>query len=284
MLVCKVCQKEFVYAGPKGTSYQAVTCSKECRSRLVGIRNSQNRIHPHVISSCQVCGKEVINSITCSRECHGQRLSKLYAGRKITDEWKKKQNEAKKKENIIKYGNFICEKCQKVFETNTSLRAHKSYCTPKENIINVTCEDCGKIFKTERGLKIHEKCHNQQWNMTRVEKIRERARSRKTQSTSKSEIAFYKRLTDFFGESDVIHKFKFDGCSHEYDFFILSKKIIVEFDGDYWHGNKRLYTLTSRMKKQFYIDRSWGEKAIRAGYNIKRIWESESKEFQMETL
>jgi hypothetical protein len=39
----------------------------------------------------------------------------------------------------------------------------------------------------------------------------------------------------------------------------LSKQ---EFDGDYWHGNKKLHELSSRMKRQYQIDKSWNEKAV----------------------
>ena len=81
---------------------------------------------------------------------------------------------------------------------------------------------------------------------------------------------------------DVVHKFKIEGITHEYDFFVPSKNVIIEFDGDYWHGNKKLYELSSRMKRQYQIDKVWNEKAIAAGYRIIRVWASESKDFKLE--
>jgi hypothetical protein len=110
------------------------------------------------------------------------------------------------------------------------------------------------------------------------------AQTRVNQSTSKPEIEFFVNLKNFFGEDKVIHKFKFAGCSHEYDYFIPSKNLIIEFDGDYWHGNKLFHELTPRMMKQYQVDRAWDEKAVEAGYNIRRIWQSDSKNFQLETL
>jgi len=111
-----------------------------------------------------------------------------------------------------------------------------------------------------------------------------RAQSRESQRTSRAEIDFYQSLVNFFGEEKVIHKFRISGCSHEYDFFIPSKNLIIEFDGDYWHGNKARYSLTPRMMKQYHLDRTWDEKARDAGYSIKRVWQSEAKDLLMETL
>ena len=284
MSICKVCQKEFCYSGPKGANYNAVTCSKECRCKLVGIRNASLRIHPRIVTNCEICGSEVVNAIACSKECHGKRLSALYAGRKLTDEWKQNQNNAKTREKIVKYGDYACDKCEKAFETNLSLRAHRSYCTPVKDKTSVSCEICQKTFSSSRGLKIHSHCHDDSWNEPRKDKMRLAAQTRVNQSTSKPEIEFFVNLKNFFGEDKVIHKFKFAGCSHEYDYFIPSKNLIIEFDGDYWHGNKLFHELTPRMMKQYQVDRAWDEKAVEAGYNIRRIWQSDSKNFQLETL
>lgn len=287
MLVCKVCNSEFKYSGPRGPKYKATTCSKECRYKLVGSLAAERRVHPLITTNCEICHKEITSttgSVACSKECHAKRLSNLYAGRKLTDEWKSNQNKSKVREKIVRYGQFSCEKCQKSFDTNLSLRAHRSYCTPDLQSGRFPCATCGKVFKSDRGLKIHSHCHNKDWNDSKKEKLRIKAQNRVSQRTSKKELVFFEKLKDFFGESEVIHKFKFSGCSHEYDFFIPSKNLIVEFDGDYWHGNKSLHTLTPRMKKQYWLDRTWDEKAASAGYNIKRVWESEMEEFNLETL
>jgi len=60
--------------------------------------------------------------------------------------------------------------------------------------------------------------------------------------------------------------------------------LIVEFDGDYWHGNSKFFVLTPRMKKQCYLDRLWDKIAVEAGFNIKRVWESDVKTINLEDL
>lgn len=287
MLTCKVCNVEFEYLGPRGPEYEAITCSKTCRRKLCGIQAALRRKRPLVTSNCETCGKEMvsaINATTCSRACRAKRLSRLYKGRKLTDEWKSNQNKSKTRDKIVRYGHFSCDTCQKSFETNLSLRAHKSYCSRGVQDTHVSCRVCGKGFKSDRGLKIHLHCHNAEWNEPRRERMRLKALGRKSQKTSKSEVEFFEKLKELFGAGEVVHKFKIDDCSHEYDFFVPSLNLIIEFDGDYWHGNKSLHALTPRMKRQYRVDRAWDEKALRAGYNIKRVWESESKDLRVEKL
>jgi very-short-patch-repair endonuclease len=51
---------------------------------------------------------------------------------------------------------------------------------------------------------------------------------------------------------------------------------VVQFDGDYWHGNPAKYpNPTSRQKKCMALDRSQDAYLRACGYEVVRVWESE---------
>jgi hypothetical protein len=60
--------------------------------------------------------------------------------------------------------------------------------------------------------------------------------------------------------------------------------LIIEFDGDYWHGNINLFPITARSVKQKNIDKYYTDKALQAGYDIVRVWDSEQNKFIKELL
>jgi very-short-patch-repair endonuclease len=69
-----------------------------------------------------------------------------------------------------------------------------------------------------------------------------------------------------------VEQFEIEGWF--YDCFIPEKNLIIEFDGDYWHAAKEEGCTSKRLKHQWEIDRNKDNLAIRKGYNIIRIRES----------
>jgi hypothetical protein len=92
---------------------------------------------------------------------------------------------------------------------------------------------------------------------------------------SGAELAFMSKMIEVHGEG-VIHKHHIDGVNHEFDFYVPSENTLVEFDGDYWHGNPERHELTHKMKRQFRIDKSFTRAAESRGYVVRRVWESEA--------
>tara|TARA_R110000868_G_scaffold163126_1_gene395258 strand:+ start:111 stop:887 length:777 start_codon:yes stop_codon:yes gene_type:complete len=73
-----------------------------------------------------------------------------------------------------------------------------------------------------------------------------------------------------------IEQFEIDG--YYYDSYIPEKNLIIEFDGDYWHAKSIEDCINERLKKQWRIDRYKDGLAIKSGYNIIRIRESEKND------
>lgn len=91
--------------------------------------------------------------------------------------------------------------------------------------------------------------------------------------TSKLEDLFEKNFLMPLGikyESQYYLKHKY------YDFYIPSKKILIEVDGDYWHGNSKTNKSMNEMQKKNKINDMYKDrKAISSGFKILRFWESD---------
>ena len=99
----------------------------------------------------------------------------------------------------------------------------------------------------------------------------------KVRSQGKSKIAnlFEKQMIARIKDKnyECIEQFEIDG--YFYDAYIPEKNLILEFDGDYWHPNTVENCVSDRLTNQWRIDRYKESLAIKKGYQIKRIRESE---------
>lgn len=279
---CEQCKKQF-----QTHNLDKKFCSASCASTYCNLkRYAQDgaKKHHKYERQCDFCGKTYTaysaNKDTkfCSRECSSEHKRVTYKGRKLTPEWLSRMNAAKTRDKVVKYGEFTCPKCNKVFDTNLSLRSHTSYCNNDEKC-DVTCHICGKTFKRQRGLTTHIALHHdEERNRQHKETVSNaRCSSNTCMSTSAEELKFLEHLKALY--PDVQHKFKFEGCKHEFDFYVPSKNLIVEYDGDYWHGNPNTMSLTETMKRQYQIDARYTKMALNAGYDIHRVWASEAGDY-----
>jgi very-short-patch-repair endonuclease len=64
----------------------------------------------------------------------------------------------------------------------------------------------------------------------------------------------------------------------EYDFLIIDTKILIEIDGDYWHGNENFFTELSDFQKSVRINDEIKETfANDRGFEVIRFWGSDVK-------
>lgn len=71
-------------------------------------------------------------------------------------------------------------------------------------------------------------------------------RKRDFQRVSKEELKFYDFLKTIFDESNILHSrwINFDSGSKCFDFYLINEKILIEFDGIYWHARDRKENFT----------------------------------------
>lgn len=60
------------------------------------------------------------------------------------------------------------------------------------------------------------------------------------------------------------------------DAFVPVANIVIQFDGDYWHGNPAKFpTLDARQKKRARLDKSQDKYMLACGYTVLRFWETD---------
>jgi len=220
--ICIICNKEFQ------SKTKSKTCSRSCRASLANKNRYKDSKENRV---CFGCGKKFeiskkSNRKYCSKYCFN-------ANRNFSDEWRinRSKHAIQSNKNRKKKGIFICEKCNKIFEYNTSLIAHKSYCNKPSQ--EMKCNLCDKTFSSERGLKIHNSlvhCKKEK-KIQRSKNISKKALNRRFANVSLQEKEFLIKLVKIF--NDTIHSFQIEENTHKYDFYIPSINLIIEFDGDY---------------------------------------------------
>ena len=63
-----------------------------------------------------------------------------------------------------------------------------------------------------------------------------------------------------------------------FDFYIPSKNMLIEVDGDYWHGNDEKYKEKSAMQRRNIKNDTFKDVLAKGfGYKIERVWESDLK-------
>lgn len=64
-----------------------------------------------------------------------------------------------------------------------------------------------------------------------------------------------------------------------FDFYIPGKNLLIETDGDYWHGNKEKFSsLNGLQEKAIRNDIFKDSLAKGLGFGIERVWESDLKD------
>lgn len=60
------------------------------------------------------------------------------------------------------------------------------------------------------------------------------------------------------------------------DAYLSDQNVVIQFDGDYWHGNPAKYpTLDKRQQKRVQYDRSQDAFMVASGIRVFRFWHSE---------
>ena len=199
--------------------------------------------------SCLICGKITNGKITCSLKCEGEHKRIIMTGKKRgphTEEGKKNISKTRKKQG------------------SPWLKGKKLTEEHKNNV---------RKTRLKRGCGVGEK--NPMFGKTHTpEAIKKIFSHRKINKTEKI-------VADLLDKHNIEYDFQFfinrDGVCKSYDFKIKGKPIIIEVDGDFWHGGPGSKTYWKDVDKVQENDILKEEIAKQNGYKLLRFWESELK-------
>ena len=95
--------------------------------------------------------------------------------------------------------------------------------------------------------------------------------------TSKLEEDFAREFLDKLGIK-YVYQYEAKDIGRFFDFFIPESRLILEVDGDYWHGNPEKYKedeLKGHQKRAKRVDEYKTKWALLHGIPILRFWESD---------
>lgn len=115
-----------------------------------------------------------------------------------------------------------------------------------------------------------------------IEEIKKKPQIKKVKKhpqygTSKLEEDFAREFLDKLGIK-YIYQFEAKDIGRFFDFYAIDENLIIEIDGDYWHGNPEKYDkekLKGHQKRAQRVDEHKTKWALLHGIPILRFWESD---------
>jgi very-short-patch-repair endonuclease len=208
--------------------------------------------------NCETCGK-VTKGTTCSRKCMGSLYKQTYAGR---EPWNK--NLTKETSDILK------QMGKSVSKSNTG--------NPKRMGTNnpATRPDVRqRISKTRIDRGVAKGDRNPMFGKTHTEAALRKIFDKR--SMTKPE----QQLRDILDELHVTYTSQFfiteDSQTFSYDFYLPECQLIIEVDGDYWHGGPGVQEHWYGVETTKATDVQKDMVARQRGYKVLRLWESQLK-------
>ncbi len=285
---CLICSKVF-----KARRAQQKYCSVECQH--ISYRKPKVQ---KVTTSCSFCSNEFTvlpNKLLngkgkyCSRECKDKHQKTLYSGvnnpaygtkmsedrKKMTSIrnkklWESEEFKSKRKKIMLEFvqknGYYPGTDPESRIKAKTTMK--KKYGKEHNWLGRYGTRKCDKTTlskygKTSAELLIEYSHHY--GKETDIEKLFEKILEELT-------IPYLKKFR-------IYDKLKVNFWFREYDFLILDSKILVEVDGDYWHGNQAKFEQLSEFQEKVQNDDIIKQKfAEKNGYQVVRFWGSDIKE------
>jgi very-short-patch-repair endonuclease len=153
-----------------------------------------------------------------------------------------------------------------------SKECHRSWMKQRRPVR--TCVECEKQFKKKCNAKA-KYCSNK-CKLNGKNNIKQLAEMRRIQAGKETKLE--KFCYALMRELCLNFKPQYIFCGrYVADAFLPKSNTLVQFDGDYWHGNPKKYIKLKYKSQQltWKSDRKSDRLAKKSGYNVLRFWESD---------
>jgi len=243
IIKCRYCNKKI---GIKGFSHHLKMLHKIKFINYV----AQNLNDFPNYNPCPIC-ETITGGTTCSRKCLAE-LKKTWTGEKSphyghphSDKTKAKISKIRKKQGNFKLGFQFSEESKK------------------------------KMSDTRKRLKLSQGKNNGMYGKTHTLEAIKKIMSKRPMNNLEKLVA------DLLTKHNIKYYYQFflnrDGICKSYDFKLKGTNIILEIDGDYWHGGPKAkkYTPFFKLEETKQNDAFKNEFAKKHGFEIHRFWQSE---------
>ncbi len=142
---------------------------------------------------------------------------------------------------------------------------------------------------TEKSKKSMSKNNGRYWlGKSRSEKVKKALKeARKKTIFPLKDSSIEVKIQNFLKELKIeffTHQYMHIEHGYQCDIFIPSIKTVIECDGDYWHGNNKLFSderLNHRIINQREIDKLRTQELIEKGFRVIRLWEHEIRKMDL---
>jgi very-short-patch-repair endonuclease len=221
---------------------------------------------------CEVCNENIVYKYqTCSKECQSIKASTERKGKPKPEGFM--SDEHKFKISKSKMGTVVSKETgDKISKSSTGISRNKG----KTPMLGKTHSKITKA-KMSKSAKIS-------FDKGERPLIAQKGVKRSTETIKK---IFFKRpmnklekfVSNILDENNIKYTHQFflnkDGICKSYDFKIKDTNILLEIDGDYWHGGPSLEKHFFKLEEVKQNDIFKDQLAKDNGFNLLRIWESD---------
>ena len=264
LVKCQICQQEMSF----GRIKRHISSRHKETSVEIYIKQYWQTLPLH--KPCEVCNENIVYKYqTCSKECQSIKASNERKGIPkpegfMSKEHKGKISDSHKGKIVSKETGDKISKSSKGVSRNIG----------RQTMLGKKQSDYQKQKVRERFIKYYQE-GNRPWSELNpcspktIEKIFKKRKSNKLET-------FVSFILD---KNDVKYDFQFflsrNGICKSYDFKIKDSNILLEIDGDYWHGNPKLEKHFYKIDEVKQNDLFKNKFAEENGFKLIRIWESD---------